>query len=77
MLDITSLTELTKKAYKKLKASVYFDKSLLPLRDNIVAYEDKNIDRKLCHIGELLEGSVDDWHRYVESIIGNIDVLLT
>lgn len=28
-------------AYKKLKSSVFFDKTLLPLRDQLVLYEDR------------------------------------
>ena len=32
-------SERVKIAYKKLKASVYFDKTQLPLRDQLVTYE--------------------------------------
>lgn len=76
LLNISSLPELTQKAYKKLKASVYFDKTLLPLRDSIVAYEDENVDQQLCRISKLLRGESDEeWHRYAKPIIENIDVL--
>ena len=37
-------SDLIKKAYKKLKSSIYFDKTQLILRDKIVQFECKNLD---------------------------------
>lgn len=45
-IDSKSLAELLAKAYKKLKSSIYFDKTQLILRDRIVDFESsiKNLD---------------------------------
>ncbi len=35
------------KAYKKLKAAVFFDKTQLTLRNKLVLFENENVDEKL------------------------------
>ena len=47
------LSELVRIAYKKLKASVYYDKTLLPLRDKIIDSEDDKIENKLSSLAKL------------------------
>lgn len=75
------LLEITKKAYKKLKASVYFDKTQLSLRNKIVEYEcsDDNhdsIDEKLENITYMLETSDEiTWRDYSENLLNSIQAL--
>ena len=42
-----STKEWLERAYKKLKGSVYFDKTQLPLVDQIVGFEAGGIDQNL------------------------------
>ena len=49
--------ELIRKAYKKLKCSVYFDKTQLILRQQIVDFESSDIEKKLDKIYEALESA--------------------
>ena len=63
-------------AYKKLKASVYFDKTLLPLQGKIVKFEDKNIGKKLKKLTEKLDGGDKAWDEYAQRILKEIDVLV-
>lgn len=46
--------DLVKIAYKKLKSSVYFDKTQLILRNALVEFETSNIDSKLDALYEKL-----------------------
>lgn len=68
---------LLKKAYKKLKSSVYFDKTQLVLRDLLVQYEGLNID--LDYVLEELWTSFKDkdkWSKLTTDIMDSIDVLI-
>ena len=48
--------ELLRQAYKKLKSSIYFDKTQLILRDKIVRWEtDGNPDKKIEILAKKLE----------------------
>ncbi|MEA4890336.1 MAG: hypothetical protein VB070_12845 [Clostridiaceae bacterium] len=64
-----NLKERIKIAYKKLKASVYFDKTQLPLRDSITTYEDNTIDDKLERIAKKLSATEDEWDAYKSRFI--------
>lgn len=76
---------MIEKAYKKLKAAVYYDKTLLPLRDKIVEFEEKsnpntsdneNIDNKLQKIYSVLSCANNDvWEKYQNKILNSIHIL--
>ena len=69
-----------RKAYRKLKSSVYFDKTQLPLRDKIVHYEGLDdgmhggIDSKLEVLFEALSDD-SKWKVLTKEIIDSINVL--
>lgn len=63
--------ELIRKAYKKLKCSVYFDKTQLILRQQIVDFESSDIEKKLDKIYEALE-SAEKWEELQSNILGGI-----
>lgn len=74
MNDSMPLVERVRICYKKLKASVYFDKTLLPLRDNIVTFESADIEEKLEKLAEYLESDDDQaWQLYSKAIINAIN----
>ena len=56
-----STKEWLERAYKKLKGSVYFDKTQLPLVDQIVAFEADGVDQQLDALAKKLDGSDDEW----------------
>lgn len=62
-----SITELLVQAYKKLKSSVFFDKTQLVLRNKIVRYEaSPNFDEKFTSLGnKIIQGEYDE---IIESI---------
>ena len=63
-------------AYKKLKASVYYDKTLLPLRDKIVDFEDGEIENKLSSLALALFAKDDKtWNALETEILNGIKVL--
>lgn len=68
------------RAYKKLKHSVYFDKTQLPLVHDIVMYEtesDKRIDKKLVDLAEALNSEdKSTWDKLVSTIIKEMDILV-
>lgn len=64
--------DFVKKAYKKLKCNVYFDKTQLRLRQQMVAYEDGNIDEKLEGLYNALKGSDKKWKETQERIVKSI-----
>ncbi len=60
-----------------MKASVYFDKTLLPLRDKLVKYEGPDLDEKLNNIANNLESSSDEsWEDYTDDLIDSIGILI-
>ena len=63
-----STKEWLERAYKKLKGSVYFDKTQLPLVDQIVEFEAEGIDQKLDALAKKLDGSDDEWEDYAADI---------
>jgi len=66
------------RAYKKLKASVYFDKTQLVLRNNIVEFEGglEDVDARLVEIADILTSeNSTDWDSYVKELLKCIKVL--
>ena len=71
------LEEQIRIAYKKLKASAYFDKTLLPLRDRIVAFEGPDASTKLSDLyANLKSEDCKKWEIYKANILNKIDVLV-
>lgn len=64
--------DLVKKAYKKLKCNVYFDKTQLLLRQQIVEFEDGEIDVKLDRIYDALVNGGEEWDTLQEKILERI-----
>ncbi len=64
------------KAYKKLKSSVYYDKTQLVLRDKIVKYESENdLSKRFNRIAEILNGTDKKWNQYKNKLTDSIEVL--
>ena len=64
------------KAYKKLKANVYFDKTQLPLIDRLVSFERDDPEKTLVQVEKALEQTDDAWEDYVADITSKIDALV-
>lgn len=68
--------ELFKKAYKKLKSNVYFDKTCLPLRDAIVAFENDpfntSVDDLLDRLCEDFKAENKRWNCRKQEILNSI-----
>lgn len=65
-------------AYKKLKSSIYYDKTQLVLRDKLVEYElnfNGDLSKRFEEIAELLCGENEQWIKYENEILKEIDVL--
>jgi hypothetical protein len=76
MAEKFELYERLRIAYKKLKASVYFDKTQLPLRDNIVKFEASGVDEKLTEIYNRISGEGKAWEAFEDDILNSIGVLV-
>lgn len=70
------LSERVKIAYKKLKASVYFDKTQLPLRDQLIVYESQDIESHLETLVQNLTGSDHDWNTFIDQILSGVSILV-
>ena len=65
------------KAFKKLKGSVYFDKTQLPLLNQMVRFEDSAYPKELDRMASLLEGKDEEqWNDYTADITDKIDALV-
>ena len=65
------------KAFKKLKGSVYFDKTQLPLIDALVSFENEHLTENLDRLANVLEANdADVWMDYMTDITEKIDVLV-
>lgn len=74
MLD---LQEYVRIAYKKLKSSVYFDKTQLPLRDRITTFESRSgFDKKLKQIVDALSGTKTEWEQYLQSRLQSVGIFV-
>ena len=77
-----STKEWIRRAYKKLKGAVYFDKTQLPLVDKLVAFEREPFEIEFDRLAELLDNaqnssdSTDKWEDYVADRLATIDVLV-
>ena len=63
-------------AYKKLKGSVYFDKTQLPLVDQIVEFEADDVERQLHALSKMLDGPSDSWENYASEITKKANCLI-
>lgn len=63
-----------REAYRKLKGTVYYDKTLAYIRTRIAEYEDKEIDSKLNELAKAL-GNDNRWNVVEERILKSISVL--
>ena len=70
------LADRMKIAYKKLKATIYFDKTQLPLRDQLVTYESGGIESQLKTLTEKLTGSEDDWSAFTDGILNSVSAFV-
>ena len=65
---------LIEDAYRKLKGSVYLDKTVPFLRMQIADFENENVDIKIDEIYEALQ-SETQWNKFKASILNSIKVL--
>lgn len=75
-MDINN--ELFRKAFKKLKSSVYYDKTALVLRNKLVEYEmsaGDNINSRLDDIFDICTGSDGKYEEFCEKILSSINYL--
>lgn len=63
------------KAYKKLKANIFFDKTQLPLRNKLVLFEGENPDEKLSALANALMTG-EGWDAYEQEALDSISVLI-
>ena len=56
--------ELIDIAYKKLKGTIYFDKTQLPLVNKLVKFEDENLDDSLDELVEYLNNDDEKWDEF-------------
>lgn len=63
-------------AYKKLKGTIYFDKTQLPLVNKLVKFEDENLDDSLDELVEYLNNDDEKWDEYVDEVLNELDVLV-
>lgn len=76
-MEIELNLDLVKKAYKKLKGNIYFDKTQLPLLHKIVCFEDDELDCNLEKIVDALKDEADNsWENYKSDITNKINVLV-
>ena len=72
-----NLNEYTQIAYKKLKNSVFYDKTAAVTRNQIVYFERDAVDKKLNKIAYNIENlSESDWQDYQKKILNSIKVLI-
>lgn len=76
MAEKFNLYERIRIAYKKLKASVYFDKTQLPLRDRIVEFEASGVEEKLTELHTMFLRENKAWEAFEADILNNIGVLV-
>lgn len=70
---------LMQKAYKKLKSSIYYDKTNLPLRDQIVSFEydyGKDLNQYLDELYSAFQEGGEEWTELSQNIISSINCIL-
>lgn len=73
------MIEYIEKAYKKMKSSVYYDKTQLILRDKVVDFESDNgwkLQKRFSEMSELLCGTNEEWNEYKRNLLASINVLV-
>ena len=68
--------EWIEKAYKKLKNHLYFDKTQLPLVDDLVAFESSGVEGHITEIDRALSGSDDVWEDFTADILEKINAFI-
>ncbi|WP_334196169.1 hypothetical protein [Muricomes intestini] len=63
-------------AYKKLKASVYFDKTQLALLNKIVNFEAAGVEDTLTKLEAKLTGKKEIWNSYESGILSKVGTLV-
>lgn len=71
-----STKKWVKIAFKKLKNYLYFDKTQLPVVDDLVNFESYNFDKKLSDIINALEGTNDIWDDFTADIIDKVSAFV-
>ena len=66
--------ELIEDAYRKLKGSIYSDKTLAHLRSDVVYYE-ANIDNNLQNLLEKISGDEKEWDEFIYNILNSVNLL--
>lgn len=75
---MSNLFNIIERAYKKLKASIYFDKTQLVLRNKIVMYEGDDCEKfeeKLHKLADKLTASESEWTQFENELLKTIEVL--
>ncbi|WP_010249290.1 reverse transcriptase domain-containing protein [Acetivibrio cellulolyticus] len=75
---MSDLFNILERAYKKLKASIYFDKTQLVLRNRIVMYEGDDCEKfkeKLHRLAVKLTASESEWTEFENELLKTIEVL--
>lgn len=70
------LADRVKIAYKKLKASIYFDKTQLPLRDQLITYESEGIEHQLKILTEKLTSPECEWSAFADEILNSMSAFV-
>lgn len=71
-----SMRDWIDRAYKKLKGNVYFDKTQLPLIDQLVCFERDGLEKNLDQVKKALEQTDNVWEEYAADLISKIEVLI-
>lgn len=71
-----STEEWVKTAFKKLKSYLYFDKTQLPVVDDLVDFERYSFDNKLSDIVDALEGNDEIWDDFTADIIEKVSAFV-
>ncbi|MFI3169889.1 MAG: hypothetical protein R3Y06_08100 [Faecalibacterium sp.] len=70
------LVEQLERSFKKLKSSVYFDKTQLPQRTKLVEYESEHgFADRFRELADILSGSDAAWQEYTVQLLESIEVL--
>ena len=74
--DVLNLCDYIRMAYKKLKASVYFDKTQLVLLNKIVNFEAAGVEDTLTKLEAKLTGKKELWNNYESGILSKVGTLV-
>ena len=74
--DVLNLCDYIRMAYKKLKASVYFDKTQLVLLNKIVNFEAAGVEDALTKLEAKLTGKKEIWNSCESGILSKVGTLV-